>query len=757
MKEKFGEEFLHDLINRLDSWLQDEDEFEPARMKQEYFPYTQLFSPITINKLQVKNRIMMGPMGNVYMAEESGRPSQKMINFLTERAKGGAGLISTGLVPVGQGIDPGLLEPGDLSLFPRLSSSRSVYSGWKTLTENIHAYGSRLFIQISPGAGRVGSPLPVMTKLKLPVSASWNPNFYLPAVPCRPLSDLEVWRLIGRMGQTAADAQELGMDGVYIHGHEGYLLDQFTNMAFNRRWLGFYKNYQHFALGIIKAIRQRVGQNYPIMYRIGLSAAFRAVYGSRMESEKGLKKFKRERLVIETLDLLEKLVQAGVDCIDVDLGVYDAWWLPHPPPSMPSGCYLPLSRLVKEYFTEKRVLTHTGSPVPVVAVGKLGYPDLCEKALREGDCDMVMLARPLLADSDWPKKAFAGEAAKIRPCIGDQEACLKAFIRGTHIQCAVNPRAGFEDVFAPTLQPALKPKRIGLVGAGPAGIQFALTALSRGHTIAWFEKRERIGGMLIPGSVPKLKYEIRNYLNYLTDSIEEQLNCGKLTLHTSSPVSAQQLKDQHFDCIVAATGGKPYVPDIPGIANPNVIQAVEALDHPEKIAGGARVIVIGGGSVGCEIAHWLAAEKNCRVAIVEPLPYLMKEVVTANRNHLLHLLEKLGVEICIGALPVEIQASAVMIDKNISETLPDPYNTWNPILPENIRNPVARAIRKNIVRTTLQADTFVLASGYKPDNRFYADCVLNTAAPELHLIGDAFQTGKIFEAVKSGYMLAKDI
>lgn len=366
--KKEHDDFIYELIEELDHWFEKSSLFSPARMEARLYPYDHLFAPIQINSLRVKNRIVMGPMGNVYMAEESGRPSEKMIRFLAERAQGGVGLITSGLVPVGQGIDPGLTEPGNLSLFPRIDRSRTFYSGWHTLVENLHSFGARFFIQLSPGAGRVGSPLTLLTKGRLPVSSSWNPNFYLPQLPCRPLWDHEARTLIRRMAQAAVDARELGIDGVYIHGHEGYLLDQMSNPAFNRRILSRYSDPRRFAIETVAAMRRRVGPDYPIMYRIGLSLGLHACYGERMEHIGSLKKFRNERPFSDTLALMSELVEAGVDIFDVDLGTYDNWWLPHPPGSMPPAVYLAVSRLVKAHFTRNHIKTKRGAEVGVAPV-----------------------------------------------------------------------------------------------------------------------------------------------------------------------------------------------------------------------------------------------------------------------------------------------------------------------------------------------------------------------------------------------------
>lgn len=753
---------VQELVDYYADWFMDGKTLGDGRMSSDLYPYDEIFSPIQINRMTVKNRLVMAPMGNISMCDETGRPNEKMIAYFTERAKGGVGLITTGLVPVSHGVDNSITEMGKLTYFPRIDRSRTVYAGWRDLAANCHSYGSRIFLQISAGLGRVGNPQCLVNELKFPGSASINPSWYMPQVPCLPLSAMSIKKIINNIGQAAADSKAMGIDGVYLHGHEGYLLEQMTNPAFNRRKIGRYSDWQAFGIDAVKKIRERTDAAYPIMYRIDLSLALNETYGDRMDV-KALKKFKNGRTIEMTLDYMKNLVAAGVDIFDVDLGCYDNWWLPHPPGSMPPGCFLDISKIAKDYFEKNNIISNAGVPVPVVAVGKLGYPDLAEKALREKRCDMVMLGRPLLADPQWPNKARTGKVAEIRPCIGCQEACINEFVDGGHPQCAVNPRTAFEEIFAEKPPKTEQPKKIAVVGAGPAGIVCAVTAAQRGHIVTLYEKSGRIGGRINPGSVPKIKFDIANYLDYLKNLCLRTVRDYDFNLVLNTEATPELLKSEGFDKIVVSAGTKDFMFKLPGIESANVVQAVELLDNPNIAKNTQKVVVIGGGVVGCETAYFLNKELGKEVTVVEMTPYFMNHTCTANRGYLLKYMYDAGIKLLNCTKLVEFGGGGiagnggVKVLRNKSKTVPDPYLTWNPILPENVLNPLAPKIKDESAEEFIPADLVVLAGGGRPDESLYLQLQKELNTIEVYNIGDSFKGGKVFEATKSGYACALNL
>ena len=737
-----------------------------ARMTQELYPYDRLFSPIKINRLTIKNRIVMAPMGNIDMCEETGRPNDMMLQYFFARAKGGCGLLTTGLVPVSHGIDSTVTELDGLTYFPRIDRSRTVMPGWRDLAQGVHALGSRIFVQLTAGLGRVGNPQCLLTQKKLPVSASFLPNYYIPTIPCMRLSDRKLRRIVTNIGQAAADAHAMGIDGVYLHGHEGYLIEQLSNPAFNHRKLGRYADWRRFGLDMVAEIRRRVGPDYPIMYRIDLSLALEETYDEETLGSTYLGHMRGGRTVEQTLSYMEELVAAGVDIFDVDLGCYDNWWMPHPPASMPAGCFVPVARAVRERFAADGVRSNAGLPVPVVAVGKLGYPDVAERALREGSCDMVMLGRPLLADPEWPNKAFAGRVADIRPCIGCQEGCLNEFVEGGHPQCAVNPRCSFEHLMPESPAPAKSPKRVAVVGAGPAGMVCALAASRRGHAVTLIDASDKLGGKLVAAGAARIKFDVENYRVYLERQVRKQADEGNLTLELGHAATKDALAAARYDAIVCAAGAHEATPPIPGLSElvdaGLAVPATRLLREPELLGQARSVTVIGGGAVGCEVAQWLAVERNVsQVSVVEMLPHMMQGACTANRGHLLHALAGHGVRL-LNMTRVEraeqtLGGALLHVSRNRHKNVPDPYVSWTPILPENVVNPLAPKVGDDWHEEDIASDLVVIACGGQADDSLFYELQQTHAAPELRNIGDGFAPGRVLEAVRAAYRLGTTI
>jgi 2-enoate reductase len=440
----------------------------------------------------------------------------------------------------------------------------------------------------------------------------------------------------------------------------------------------------------------------------------------------------------------------------VDLGCYENWWLPHPPNAMPPGCFLPVARLVKEHFAEHEVRSNTGLPVPVVAVGKLGYPDLAERALRGGDCDMVMLARPLLADPQWPNKAYAGRVREITPCIGCQQ-CLGQFQKLGHSYCAVNPRTYFEHAMPDPPTPVVQRKRVAVVGAGPAGVQCACTVAQRGHSVTLYEGGMEAGGVLHAGSVAVMKYDVANYMAHLNVRLAKTARNHDLTVRFETRATPDLLDAGGFDAVVICAGARVVRPPVSGVDLPHVVTAVELLNHPALASDAGRVVVVGGGEVGCETAHFLAYEHGKRVTVIEMLPHFMPETCAANRGYLLHYLERANVQLLNATRLMRIVEGEVVVRQNVAAGVPDPYVTWAPVVSDALPNPLAKPLPVEEETRMLPAELVVLATGMASDNTLYEACVQAHVAPLIKQIGDAFEPASILQATRAGERVARSL
>jgi 2-enoate reductase len=717
-----------------------------------------LFEPGSIGKCELKNRIVMAPMGNINMADPIGRPLPKMIDYFVERAKGGTGLLITGLIPVSFGIDPTVSEDSNTTYFPRIDgSSRTRLAGFRDLAAGVHSYDAKIFIQLTAGLGRVGSPEPAL-KGKLLKSASINRNFYVPQLPHIPFTDRQIKKIVKSFGQSALNAKVSGFDGVQLHGHEGYLMDQLTSLPWNRRLFGRYKNRFQFGLDVVNEIKEKCGKDFPIIYRMDLTQALEQSYGA----ETFKKRFKgRERTVEEGLEFCKALAQAGVDAFDVDMGCYDNWFWPHPPAYFDDMPYVEeMAGRLRKYFNENNITAK------VIGVGKLGKPEVAKAALEKGFCDFVMLGRPLLADPYWPQKVFEGKTREIRHCMGDQEGCIQSFILGGHPCCAINPLTGFEDT--KKTEKAEKIKNVAVIGGGPGGCEAARTALARGHRVTLIERTGMLGGQLNAGGSMKIKHDLKRYTDNLKYQMEQLKEQG-LEIRLNTAVTAQELKGK-YDVIICATGLRPVIPGIEGMETIGYCEAREFLNGGMQLPAEAKKItVIGGGIVGSEIAYSIAYEKGLDVTIVEMLPNVMKGAVHANRAMLLWMMAgdgapsgkrqdaiKTPVKILNAARAVRFEKGKVIVKANCGRK--NPFTPWSTLIPENIHNPFDKRLDPaNTEDIAVETDYVIFCAGGVPENALYHELRSSKAATEIYNIGDSRAPARAWEAITAGYDVARTI
>ncbi|WMW25228.1 FAD-dependent oxidoreductase [Methanolobus sediminis] len=720
--------------------------------------FEKLFEPQYIGKCKLKNRIIMSPIGNINMADPVGRPLNKMIEYFIERAKGGTGLLITGLVPVSYGIDPTLSEENDTTYFPRIDgSSRTRLSGWRDLTAGVKPYGAKIFIQLSAGLGRVGSPEPALHGNILK-SASWNRNYYIPQVPHLPLSDRKIKRIVKMMGQSAANAKISGFDGVHLHGHEGYLMDQLTSAPWNRRKLGRYRNKFQFGIDVVREIKRCCGEDFPIIYRIDLTQALQESYGDEIF----MKRFHgKERTTNEGLQFCKALYEAGVDAFDVDKGCYDNWFWPHPPSYFDDAIYVEeMAGRLKDFFRKE------GIDAKVIAVGKLGKPEVAESVLSGKQADFVMLGRPLLADPYWPVKVKENRTKEIIHCIGDHEGCIESFKKGGHPCCSVNPYTGFEDT--KKLTKAERRKKVAIIGAGPAGCEAAITSHIRGHDVTLFEKTDRIGGQLVTAGKMLIKHDIRRYLENLEYRVELLKKDG-LSIRFNTKVDESDITDE-FDVVICCNGIKTTLPVIEGLDDIMHFEVRDFLNSememPENVQ---NVLVIGGGVLGCEIAYSLSYEKGMNVTLVGRNKELMPDTVQANRAQMLWMMmgkgSPSGRKEDILNRPVKVyNASEVVRFSNgkayvkVNKGRKDPYTPWKPLIPENVRNPFEKEPDpKNVEEIAIDTDMVIFATGGKADDSLYYDLLKRKTCVEVYSAGDSTKPGRVWEAITGANEIARNI
>ena len=661
-----------------------------------------LFSGVQIGNLELKNRIVMLSMQLGYA--EGGFATPPFIRFYEERAKGGAGLLIVGgahIHPHGTG-GVNFLAVDDDRYIPDL----------RKLTEAIRTAGAKSCLQLLH-SGRYA--FSILTG-EQPVSASEVASPLSGEVP-RALSVEEIKDMVGLFTDGARRAREAGFDAVEICGSTGYLVSQFLSPFTNRRtdaYGGSLEGRTRFAVEIVRSIKQALGEDYPVVFRLS--------FDDYVEGGTGLD---------ETRSIAGTLEEAGVDLLDMQVGWHEAK-VPTSAMLVPRAAFAYLAAEIRKEVA-----------VPVVVTNRINDPLLAEELLQDGVADLIGMARALIADPELPNKARTGRLDEIAPCIACNQGCMDGVFMGRPVSCLVNPAAGREARFE--IHPAKNPGKVMVIGAGPAGMEAARVLALRGHEVILVEREEELGGQLTLCGTARDRAEFKSLLRYLIHEVRRL----DIRILTGTEAGEESVLAHRPDVVIIATGARQDLPELPGTGKPHVYTAASVLRGEADLRG--RVAIIGGGHIGCEVALYaaqrgamppdvarflvlhgaldpeqaLAYMRRTRpVTIIEQRKKIAAYYGRTSRFGILQGLRSRGVTLMTGTKCVEICDGGVVLEKANG-------------------------------RETLEADTVVITSGYVEEGALYKR--LEGKVAELHIIGDAKKLKSCQQAVWDAAELARNI